>query len=158
MTYLNRISLTVLVKTHIACSCPQTPAAPLEAYEYCFSESTNANHSIIVNGAQRGIKFDRPTSDKAALDALHSLKWNILYPNANRSITIYGTYHEEVGEFSLTHWFLPTPFKAFLGDAPFKDYPGDPLGPDDLVVRNGLIRSDFQTEMLADPHIYNSPP
>jgi hypothetical protein len=132
----------------VMCSSQREGAAAVtqRAYLFYFYESTGANKYVLVDGAERAIEFDQETSDQAAVKALLSLKWNVLYPNSKGVITLLGTYHPNAHTFSLQHWFLP---------APFQTYPGETtLEPGPLQWRNTLNRDDFSPVLGDEPHTF----
>jgi len=127
-------------------SCHRQGAITQRPYAFYFYESTGANMYVLVDGTQREIEFDQETSNPAAVKALLSLKWNVLYPNSKGIITLIGTYLPDRHKFSLQHWFLPRPFQAYPGDTT--------LEPGLLQWRDTLDRNDFSSPINDDPHIY----
>lgn len=75
-----------------------------------------------------------------------SLKWNVLYPNSKGVITLLGMYLPETHEFSLQHWMLPIPFRAYTGETT--------LEPGLLQLRNKLDVNDFFPPLGYNPQIY----
>jgi hypothetical protein len=145
--------LIVAMLPFMSCSEPSDGGHGIEsyrAYPYYFYESTGPNKFIKIGGAERPIEFDRDTSDAAAVESLLSLKWNVLYPNSAGVITLFGNYREEHGTFTLIHWQLPVPFKAYTGALTAE--------PGELKERASLGRSDFDKDIQADPAIYLRPP
>jgi hypothetical protein len=135
----------------IMCACQRegAPAATQQAYAFYFYESTGANKYILVDGAERVVEFDQDTSNQIAVKALLSLKWNVLYPNSKGVITLLGTYLPDAHKFSLQHWFLPSPFRAYPGETT--------LEPGLLQWRDTLNRNDFSPALVYEPHIYQEP-
>ena len=141
--------LMVLTIMNSSWTCDQKTGASYSAYSYYYFESTGANKFILIDGVQCKIEFDPVTSDEAAIEALLSLKWNILYPNSKGIITLFGTYHKNKETFSLLHWQLLKPFKAYIGTAT--------SATGELEERDALVMSDFDKEIKNYPRIYNSP-
>jgi hypothetical protein len=129
-----------------SCQREGSTAITKSAYPFYFYESTSANKFVLIDGAERPIEFDQETSDQAAVKALLSLKWNVLYPNAKGLITLLGAYHPATHTFSLQRWFLPTPFQAYPGETTVEPGP--------LQWRDTLNRSDFNPALGDEPHIY----
>jgi hypothetical protein len=144
--------LTIMTLPFINCPGPsdQQAGTPYSTYSYYYFESTGANKFILIDGVLCKIEFDPDTSNAAAIEALLSLKWNILYPNSKGGITLFGIYHKDKETFSLLHWQLPEPIKAYTGTVT--------SAPGELVIRDALVASDFDKDIRGNPHIYNSPP
>jgi hypothetical protein len=135
----------------MTCSCRREHApAEMQPYAFYFYESTGSNKYVLIDGTERAIEFDHETSDETAVNALLSLKWNVLYPNSKGVITLLGTCLPGAHKFSLQHWFLPTPFRAYPGETT--------LEPGPLEWRDNLDRSDFSPALGEDPRIYQRAP
>jgi hypothetical protein len=95
---------------------PITAAEPSKSesqhiYPFIFKESTGENLFVISDKALRPIKSFAPSSNATAVEALKSLKANIIYENGDGTkIFLLGAYNNKDGTFTLTAWFIAAPF------------------------------------------------
>jgi hypothetical protein len=136
-------------------------------YYLIYHETTGINYYIIENGKEIPIKFDKNKSNKQKLNLLNSLKWYILYPNAdleNKNIIIFGKLEEGINKddyeinkpvsesyryFLLDNWYIKTPFNQITYDGINPDIyfniKENILGNQkiEIIKRKSLIKDDF---------------
>jgi hypothetical protein len=129
-------------------SCFTSARGQPNEYGYIFYESTGQNQFILIGRREVPVTFDRIGSDRIALHALRSLKASILYGNSNgRSIILVGEFQARTHVFTLTHWYIRTPFVEWV----VKDETHVPHQ-FNKKLRQTLRREDFQKDEGFDPY------
>lgn len=82
-------------------------------YPFIFTESTGDNRFLLFDKKLHPLKAFSLKSNRDAVVALNALNANILYVNGDGTkIFLFGEYHEKDSTFSLTAWFILSPFMS----------------------------------------------
>jgi len=119
-----------------------------QTYRFFYEESTRANNSILLDGELLPITFINARDTEVPLSALLALKWNVLYPNAEGNIWLFGRLNPDDSTFQLIHWQLKTPYEAY--EYSEIEMPAS----DKLVLRESLDIDDFNKPLKEGSEIY----
>ncbi|WP_133162554.1 hypothetical protein [Flavipsychrobacter stenotrophus] len=150
------VLVLIILLTLTACSLKnnkkQIDKSHFECFDFYFYESTGDNIFIEVNNVQHAITFNMDSSNKDALSSLFGLKWNVLYPNSNGTIKVYGYYNKHDSSFILIHWWLKAPFKLhqYISDSELLEKGSSPF-----MQKEKLSPEDFNTDLHFSPEKYN---
>ncbi len=146
------IALYIFRLCQIGISAEPVRADSTRLYPYIFTESTGNNTFVVTERGIRPIKNFSPTSNPIAVLALRSLKFNILYENADGTkIFLLGAFNDRDSIFTLTGWFIVAPF--FSREIVDEEELPQRIR---LVSRNEFVGSDF-AEDVPSPGVFVRP-
>lgn len=139
------ICVGVVVQRLICFSAEVAPASSLRVYPYIFKESTDDHMFVIADKALRPIKGFTSLSNMTSVNALNSLRANVLYENGDGTkMFLLGSYDNENATFTLSAWFIIAPFlsREVVNE---KELPHRTK----LNLRNNLRIGDFSTKVAT---------